>query len=535
MCACATSRSALLALVALACAAGCKINVGSIDVHLVYSAKDKDNPLKPADVTRIRVRVEGQGFAPREAEFSRGTGGGRAVLSEIPVGRDRRVIVEGLYSTGAVLSRGVSAPFDMDEGTTHLYLFISKIKESSGPPADTDPGFGARFRVRMRGSTGEQGRAFHTATLLPDGTVLVAGGAAKLAEGGGLLDPVEATHALRTAERFDPTAGAFIKEPALDTCEPDMDLLCLRRKRAFHGALLFGGDGRVMLVGGEPIGEEPHTEFFDPQTLRFVNGPKLDTDRSRAGVTVVPGALGGIVAVAGMDAQGGALESFELYNPDSGEFEPLAIDDIEERIGATAVAFQEGLALIGGWSGPWPGTPSDQVDMIRGESGQFVNTVIHLKEARAGHTATLIKDGKMADVLVCGGVNDGGTVSSTCEIVNLDPDSPGSELIPAMELEYERWGHTATLLDDGRTLLVAGGFRAWPPNPDLPETAWQYFERLDVLDRERLVSRVPLWLKSPRAGHSATLLKNGMVVLIGGLRKDNGDVPDPDYEIFNPE
>jgi hypothetical protein len=40
---------------------------------------------------------------------------------------------------------------------------------------------------------------------------------------------------------------------------------------------------------------------------------------------------------------------------------------------------------------------------------------------------------------------------------------------------------------------------------------------------------------SRRAGHTATLLSNGMVVLIGGVsRVDTNEMASQDYEIFNP-
>lgn len=526
----ATSRSyrrRLLLVVALLGAAGCKIDVGSIDVRLVYTAKVEDNPLNPAFVTKIRVRVEGEGFAPREEVFSRGAGGGRAVLSEVPVGSNRIVTVEGLDATGTVWSRGVSAPVDMNEGTTRVFLYISNVGYFSSPPADTDPGFGQRFRVRMRRSSEDHGRAFHAATALPDGTVLVTGGVAKLdGEWDYPLGGVLPTLALRTAERFDPTSGAFLRDPVDGACDPDLEALCLRRKRAHHGAAWLDKNGLVMLVGGEPFGS-PDTEYYDPFTQRLTNGPSLNAARSRAGAAVVPGSLGGLVVVGGMAADGSPLRSLERFDAARGKFDELIVldDAIEARIGAVAVAFAEGLALIGGWSeGPTAG-PSDAVDMIRVENGQYYNTRFSMLEARAGHSATLTVDGKRADVLVCGGVGTGGSVLNSCEVLSLDPDEPGREPARGLNTAEQRWGHTATRLANGRVLLT-GGFRNWSKLPGALTSAVELDPRLGT------IQTLPPF-KSARGGHTATLLGNGMVVLIGGLGS-SGNIPSLDYEIFNP-
>jgi hypothetical protein len=84
-------------------------------------------------------------------------------------------------------------------------------------------------------------------------------------------------------------------------------------------------------------------------------------------------------------------------------------------------------------------------------------------------------------------------------------------------LIYPRYQHSATLLDDGRVLIVGGA-----PSQEASITA-------EILDLEARSSTLLPWkLHTPRFGHSATLLPDGRVLIVGG----NGG--DSTVEIFNP-
>src|SRR5207249_456 len=102
-----------------------------------------------------------------------------------------------------------------------------------------DPATGA-FQALSAGL--RQPRAGHSATVLGDGTLLIAGG-----DGAG------------SAEIFDPAAASATLLPAL-----------LAVPRAYHAAALLAG-GKVLIVGGAGSANSPlvSAEVFDRATLRF--------------------------------------------------------------------------------------------------------------------------------------------------------------------------------------------------------------------------------------------------------------------------
>ena len=77
-----------------------------------------------------------------------------------------------------------------------------------------------------------------------------------------------------------------------------------------------------------------------------------------------------------------------------------------------------------------------------------------MKEGRAGHGATLLRDGK---VLVVGGWGYDGRQGGALATAEVYDPSTGT-FTPTGSMTTSRWGPTATLLNDGR-VLVAGGLR----------------------------------------------------------------------------
>jgi hypothetical protein len=139
--------------------------------------------------------------------------------------------------------------------------------------------------------------------------------------------------------------------------------------------------------------------------------------------------------------------------------------------------------------------------------GTFTQTGA-MKFARIRHSLTRLIGG---NVLAVGGENDGprGRVLRSAEQFN-----PGTytwtmsqSLGPGINgMNFERYGHTATLLNDGR-VLVAGGTN----NQFIHDIAELYDPRTDVF------SVVINKMQSPRCFHTAHLIGNGNVILVCGM------------------
>jgi len=111
-------------------------------------------------------------------------------------------------------------------------------------------------------------RSFHTATLLPDGRVLIAGG----------VFGDDANPAPVGAEVYDPSTGEFSPAGALQVA------------RGTHTAVLLN-DGRVLVVGGvdaaQPFVGIQATEIYDPATNNWSLGPVLQPAWIESTVTLL--------------------------------------------------------------------------------------------------------------------------------------------------------------------------------------------------------------------------------------------------------
>jgi hypothetical protein len=133
-------------------------------------------------------------------------------------------------------------------------------------------------------------RAAHTATLLPDGKVLVAGGYA----GSGVF--------LNSAEVYDPATGAWTTTTGN-----------LNTARDSHTATLLP-DGKVLVAGGYPgSGVSLNSaEVYDPATGAWTASDNLNTARHSHTATLLPD---GKVLVAGGETTGEVLtNSAEVYD-----------------------------------------------------------------------------------------------------------------------------------------------------------------------------------------------------------------------------
>lgn len=156
----------------------------------------------------------------------------------------------------------------------------------------------------------------HTATLLPDGTILIAGGASQMGALAGNLNP-----ALNTAEIYNPRTGTFTPTKGLMTAY-----------RTAQAASLLK-DGTVLLTGGQDkhFIIENTAEIFNPTTGTFTA-----TAPSCAGAPPPTGCMqsgrdfhlsftldnGRVLIAGGVDSAFKTVASAEIYDPTQKSFTP---------------------------------------------------------------------------------------------------------------------------------------------------------------------------------------------------------------------
>jgi len=311
-----------------------------------------------------------------------------------------------------------------------------------------------------------QARYYHTATLLPNGKVLVVGG--------GLTDG----RVLNQTELYDPATGKWVAAAPLS------------HSRLGHSATLLPG-GKLLVVGGwNGTAYVASTELYDPSKGTWTLTGSLNQERHYHTATVL---ADGRVLVTGGWNNSFTLASAELYDPATGRW-TVTGSLAQARDSHTATLLPDGKVLVvGGW-----GTTSHlaSAELYDPATGSWT-AAASLDFARGYHTATKLANGK---VLVVGGYDESGLPASTALY------NPGTGLWETLRpLGQARYYHTATLLKDGR-VVVAGGYGA--SNTSIASA--------ELYDPGTGVWTATASLAEARSNHAATLLATGRVLVLGG-------------------
>ena len=261
-------------------------------------------------------------------------------------------------------------------------------------------------------------RFLHTATLLQNGKVLIAGGS----QGGA---------AQKTAELYDPAIGLF---------SATGDMLTGRLR---HTATLLS-DGRVLIAGGSPERDDETgtltAEIYDPQTGRF--NATGDMNVAREGQTANLLRSGNII-VAGGTLSDDAAKSAEIYSPGDGTFTQTGLTGMmtSPRRDQASAPLLDGRVIVGGGinglnSGEYYDPPVSWFYLTQGK----------MQEQRDQPRAVLLTNTGTAldgQVLFAGGVvpQTGSSQGTLLELFN--PAGDGA-FAPTGKMSTARSGLTAT-------------------------------------------------------------------------------------------
>jgi len=332
------------------------------------------------------------------------------------------------------------------------------------------------------------GRIGHTATLLPDGRVLVVGGNSA------------------SAEIWDPGTGTFALTGSM------------AHLRTNHAAVLMS-DGRVLVVGGNSGGNltgdfTREVEAWDPATGTFSVVESLPVRRA-ADVSATRLLDGRVLIAGGVDCPsnlaapaddpcaGVDLRATVLFNPATNGLNPGPhLND--DRVAGTAVALPDGRVFFIGSGGYRQPAIAEVLDPASGRVESVEATTVRL---HGDSRATLLDDGR---VLVIGQAwepaNKGFAALWDGQFTKTETAaaSPG--------------GNGAVRLHDGRVLVV-GSDAALDNTIHAPTT--------DLWDPDSGAWAAGPTMRGARLAFTLTVLADGSVLALGGVDAPYEDLPTP--------
>ncbi|MBH3404896.1 hypothetical protein I5P86_07515 [Pseudomonas glycinae] len=350
-------------------------------------------------------------------------------------------------------------------------------------------------------------RAFHTATLLANGDVLVVGGlnadaatamapqsvrVEALLPGGMSLD--QQAYA-SSVERYDPNQQKW------SSAAP------LHGARWSHTALLLRS-GLVMVTGGSDGTTLRSSELYDVPSNRWFASADLKIPRFAHTATLLPS--GEVLVVGGNNLQpsgGEVLDSVERFDPATGQWADMPSLPVA-RMNHTATLLDTGELLVaGGYSAT--DNAALRSACIFDPQRRLWREIEPMPTPRMLQTATLLEDGS---VLLAGGADAPFGLPLNSGVLYCPNDGTWQ---PTTALTVARSRHTATRLNSGE-VLVAGSTGVF----DIGDA------RSAEIYNPASNEWVPVGdLSDGRHSHSATLLKSGAVLIAGGQIP----TPDPGY------
>ncbi len=506
----------------------CGGDASSFGLRLIHN--DCDEPVgdtMPGSGT-LQLTVTGPGMSPLRVDTQ--VGSGRLEVPEVPVGKDRVVTVEVFEagSSGTLRSWGRSGPFEVTEsGTPSITLVMNRAN-----------GFTRTMDEQGACSDLSVARAGHTATLLADGRVLIAGGFSSLATGAesGFID---------SAEIFDPATGAFTKVDAMcdgTGCHP----------RAFAQAVALR-DGGALVVGGvaEAPGQLPEAVntalVYEPGGGWTFTSPMAHARRGHSATMI--GANGKVMVIGGVDAEGKVVAPVEVFDPTVKSFSQQDLRVSRAFHGAVNFGtHSQAVGILGGIDAAGELKASvEAVNFVQATGRYELSKLADLPTAVAGAGIALFNEsvavvGGARTWTVDGGAEAGfGSASSASKQAQWfdRPEANKGNLPTAVEVVQPRI-NPCVVSPDGETALIVGGFTDTGGSHTKGEILrWMTEKGAD--DKSKRVLRSSLTERSGamrgdegRAYASCTDLGDGRVLVVGGIGRNKQALKTAEIYVVQP-
>lgn len=511
----------------------------------------------PGNITDYRICVSAEDMEQAICmNFKRDDHATGAKMGDLPVGENRKVVFQGYDAESEYVVRwcgeqeGISIKH---RATTSVSMFISSCSNFTS----------------VRNSMIIQ-RAMHSATLLPDGRVVLVGGFTEVGSQedcpGGYCRDLVATSKI---DIYDSSTGSFGASTGLELLHP----------RAAHTATLLD-DGRILLVGGvglarwrvsfdngpQPMLENDPVNVDDPAAMsaelldlenRSVTEIPLDPASPRllhAAVTLDSGTivLGGLTPASNQ-----ALATVARYSGGSEPWEELPDELLGvPRQGMVVVPLDDGRFFVWGGNhaqaeadpGEFAILLEDKAEGLVATQPAFVSNEQSLDGlpsfysagTRLGENLVLISGGAIVDQVYKPAMDEWPEMLAALRVLDLTADAEQLVDITWTRMKTSRAMHTSTIMDRGAMagmVMLAGGLSEYnrADRRFLPTYSVEFFSLEDEGTSEMKVEGWPVVLAEARAGHTATCLLDGSVLVTGGFTSGNESFAITDSaEVFNP-
>ena len=515
-------------------AAACGGKVVSIQVTVVDQACSGQSPFGDGSTAAnyLQMTVTGDGIATPLittvplSQFA-------ASVPQIPTGQNRMIEVRAYQGdprsgAGNVVSIGKSVPFKVPtkpdpNNPVVVTVFLRRVGQLTKPNLASAPQTCSQMMLA---------RAGHTATLMQDGTVFIAGGfELGAADAGTPPSWPGQSEALDKTEVYDPSTGIFGAGPTMATA---VGGTAVPLPRAFHSATLLQ-DGQVLLIGGEQYRQGFPLPLFgglDYDPGQKIYGPvQISQPRAHHAAAIDKG--GRVLVVGGQTSGSQLATNVEWFDPSTSAFQVNGLGQVLNtsgpvcpdggtcplsfpRLGMGVAAAQGGqlIAVAGGWDGT---VLSPSVNYFNysasGSVFQLSNTSAQLPQPRFGVGVTDFQNPNQ--ILVVGGYAsvDGGSPDRTVDVVATDTGMDNDQQM----LSGPRGDICSVQLADGRVLSTGGR--------TLDNVGYKSDPTIEVIapapsNGASVLGQAPM--ATPRYWHTCTLLSDGSVLLLGGVQEASG-------------